>query len=666
MITLVKNDREEKDLSVTELCEMLSISDATAKNWIKLNKIKPNYIKNSVPYFSKEYVNSLIEEIKSDSSNTLKSRRNKKFISGSFFYKDYIFTSSKNLDKISSLLDFILSNELNLSESEKKYIISDCAIQLLLQKKQIKHTVSKLFLSSYLRKEINFNAYNSLIDDLIDDKKQALNFINNYPELFCNNYIYEKNEDILGLLYISLSNLGNRKSKGAYYTPTKIVQKIVNLYPDCVQNKKILDPACGSGNFLIQLPDNICVENIYGNDIDNNAIKITRINMALKFKFSDIDILYKNFKNKDFLVDDEKISFDYIIGNPPWGADFTKEKIDILRKKYVTTKNKKIESYDVFIENALNRLNTNGILSFVLPESILSVKTHKEIRNIILKNTSIIYLEYLGNIFNKVQCPSIILELKYTKQPFSCNGINVVNGNKKFVIHKERPTTPKVFSFSMNDEEYSVYEKLLNNRNKLYLKDNAIFALGLVTGNNKKYITNTKNNKNEIVLKGSDIDKYRITQPKSYIEYTPEKLQQVAPTEYYRAKEKLLYKFISKKLVFAYDNKQTLSLNSCNILIPKLNGYDIKYIMAILNSRIAQFIYEKKYNSIKVLRSHIEGIPIPVCDKENQTKIIKIVDKILANNNNYIQLYEKLEEKIYKLYNLSDAEYNIIKKAISE
>lgn len=665
MVATVEKEviKEKNFLSITKLCEILSISETTAKNWIKLGKIKHSYTKNSIIYFSNDYVESFLKRIKSESSTVLKSRRNKKHISGSFFYKNYITPSSKNIKIISTILDKIKKENLNLSKQEIKYIIADCAIQLLLQKKQIKLDITKNFLYEYLNNNINLNSYNKLVNDLIDNKVFAINFVKHFPSLFKYKYVYEKNEDILGLLYISLSNLGNRKSKGAYYTPTKIVQKIINNieYND-LKNKKILDPSCGSGNFLLQLPDNLCIENIYGNDIDDNAIKITRLNMLLKFNIPHTDILYKNFTNKDFLLDEYNKKFDYIIGNPPWGAEFSKETIVKLRKNYIATENKNIESYDIFIEKSLKCLNQNGYLFFVLPESVLSVKTHKTIRKIILNKTSIIYLEYLGNIFNKVQCPSIILQLKHSKNSPFCKGMKVSNKNNSFVISKERRTTPEVFSFSLNDEEYFIYEKILNGQNKLFLKDNAIFALGIVTGDNKKYISERKSNKNEIILKGANIKKFKIDKPELYIEYTPEKFQQVAPTKYYRANEKLLYKFISNKLVFAYDNEQTLSLNSCNILIPKLDGYNTKYILAILNSRIAQYIFAKKYNSIKVLRSHIESIPIPICDTKKQNELVKIIDKILFNQNNYFELYENLEEKIYQLYGLSRDEYNLIKK----
>ena len=136
----------------------------------------------------------------------------------------------------------------------------------------------------------------------------------------------------------------------------------------------------------------------------------------------------------------------------------------------------------------------------------------------------------------------------------------------------------------------------------------------------------------------------------------------------YRAPEKLLYRFISSQLVFAYDDKQTLSLNSCNIVIPKIPGIKTKYVLSILNFRIAQFLYKREFNSVKVLRSHIESIPIPVVDEIIQDKIISITNKLIAGLE--IQeaelVYDKLDLLIADIFHLTPAEFEIIKKPLME
>ena len=134
----------------------------------------------------------------------------------------------------------------------------------------------------------------------------------------------------------------------------------------------------------------------------------------------------------------------------------------------------------------------------------------------------------------------------------------------------------------------------------------------------------------------------------------------------YRSPEKLLYRFICNQLVFAYDDNQTLSLNSCNIVIPKIPGTKIKYILAILNSRIAQFIYKKEFNSVKVLRSHIESIPIPSVSEAIQDKIIEITDILISGLDikEAETVYDKLDRLVAEVFNLNDSEIEIIKKAV--
>ena len=199
----------------------------------------------------------------------------------------------------------------------------------------------------------------------------------------------------------------------------------------------------------------------------------------------------------------------------------------------------------------------------------------------------------------------------------------------------------------------------------VYLKDNAIFALGIVTGNNKEYIANEKKDGMEVILKGSDIFRYAMKETDNYIHFAPEKFQQVAPTEMYRAEEKLLYRFIAEVPVFTYDNQQTLSLNSCNILIPQMEGMDIKYVLAILNSSVAAYFINKKYNSVKLLRSHIESLPIPMVSNEKQNDIIKKVDHIMNARENISGLYKELDHEIMNIYSLSEKQRSTIYTALS-
>lgn len=653
-------------LSLSDLCKELSVSVATGRNWLKLGKLTPSCEIKKSPFFSEEYVHSLKNDIISGKKEALKSRRNKKYVSGNNIYNSYVSESSKNLPIVQNIIDEAERKNLELADNVLRLVVAECALQQILEKNGFFKKENSLL--KYIHGELPELSCGYLVDDLICDKSNAEKTIQNCTELFTYTYIYEPSEDVLGLLYISLKNIGERKATGSYYTPTKVVKQLCDKLFSMNNpiDKSVLDPCCGTGNFILQLPSEIEYENVYGNDIDTISVQIARINYYLKYDVSDPEIVYSHITERDYLSFDNSREYDFIIGNPPWGYVFSDDQKIKLRNKYVSAEGNSIESYDVFVEQALSNLRENGLLSFVLPEAILNVKTHTPIRAVIIKACDFQYLEFLGNAFDKVQCPCIILQMIYKNQSFSSEGLTVKDAKREFTISTNRKITAECISFSMTDTEYEIIQKMEGLENKTTLNGKARFALGIVTGNNKEYITTEKHPENEMILKGSDICKYSFNPSTNYIVFSPETFQQVAPTDLYRAPEKLLYRFICNQLVFAYDNKQTLSLNSCNILIPEVPNMDIKYIMAILNSRCIQFYFKKQYNSVKILRAHIEALPIPEVSMLIQEEIISIVDSILESNDSEEKqkLYDNLDEQIKALFNINSQEYAIIKASM--
>ena len=252
--------------SLNELCQKLSISAATGKNWLKLGKIVPQHTQDGSPFFTSDYISRIIKELNNSKGGKLKSRRNKSFKSGFGMYKTYIPANSKNNIIVEKLLEYCSNESIYFEQSELEQIIAYYSKQLITQ-----------------CSDKNYDLYKYLADDISTN----LNIFNKYPQLKDFNFIYEKNTDILGLLYISLRNIGQRKNQGAYYTPTLVVNKLITKTFDKYQNGTVTDPCCGSGNFMLQLPDKIEYKNIYLSDIDELGVKISRINFALKYNIYD-------------------------------------------------------------------------------------------------------------------------------------------------------------------------------------------------------------------------------------------------------------------------------------------------------------------------------------------------------------------------------------------
>lgn len=111
-----------------------------------------------------------------------------------------------------------------------------------------------------------------------------------------------------------------------------------------------------------------------------------------------------------------------------------------------------------------------------------------------------------------------------------------------------------------------------------------------------------------------------------------------------------------------------MSLNSCNIIIPTFEDINIKYILAVLNSRIVQYYFDKCFNSIKILRTHIENIPIPKIGSKEQKSVIEKVDCLIKvdKKEKANVLYEEIDNEIAKAYDIDAKEYMYIKNIYKE
>jgi hypothetical protein len=149
-------------------------------------------------------------------------------------------------------------------------------------------------------------------------------------------------------------------------------------------------------------------------------------------------------------------------------------------------------------------------------------------------------------------------------------------------------------------------------------------------------------------------------------------ISKIIPTEYADNREVFepLLKIteLIKKYNFAYDDRQTLTLNSANVLIPTISNYPIKTILALFNSTLYQFIFEKKFGAIKVLRSHIEQLPLPDISKREHMRFEKLVDELLKKDLGIEErksLYKKLDDEVMSLFSLDEQEKKRIYNGVS-
>ena len=213
----------------------------------------------------------------------------------------------------------------------------------------------------------------------------------------------------------------------------------------------------------------------------------------------------------------------------------------------------------------------------------------------------------------------------------------------------------------MNSLDSKIIDRVYN-WNHQNLKGKALWALGIVTGDNRKFISTNNTIDREPIYRGRDVNKFVLNKPSYYIKFEPENFQQVAPIKYYRANQKLIYRFISSKLIFAYDDSKSLTLNSANIVIPKIQNYPIKVIAAIFNSSLYQFLFWKKFSSIKVLRNHIEDLPLPLWNESTLMELVNLIDCVIEGS----VTFDLLNDFILDKFALSKNEILYLKNSLSK
>jgi predicted RNA methylase len=634
---------------------ILDVSEATVRNWVKHGYLTP--VENTKSKFRDGDIDCLKQRIESGEIERLRKRANKRNSGSSFVPEEYL-DDVAFVREIENIKNIFTTNQIDLEISLFALVLK----QLLLSGEIVQYKESNVlkleFYSCWKRACVKKEIYSWAGELEIDDESNN----EGYKKIFdaLTNIMHD---DTIGIIYQSLLLEGSKSKQGSYYTPGEIVDAIFNTYGG--EGGKFLDPCCGTGQFLIGAVRSgySSPEFLYGYDIDGIAVKIARINMLLAFR--EKEFLPQIFKANTLTdiatgslfceTNDLKNTFHLIATNPPWGSALKVEDSNSYSSMFshITSG----ESFSLFLSKCIELAEKKGRISFILPESILNVRTHSDIREHILKNTTIKVIHCLGRKFKGVFTPVIRLDLINDKAPDGWN-IDVMRENKKtYKIPQSRFKNNDNFLFdvSLSNDEFQIlsllYEKL-----HVTLKDNAEWALGIVTGDNKKYINDKKINGMEPIYKGSDVGKYRLKEPTSYIKYKPELFQQVAPERKYRAPEKLIYKFISNKLVFAYDKDGSLTLNSANILLPKIDNYPIKLLLAFLNSKLYQFIFLKKFNTHKVLRGDLEKLPFPEITNEEKTRIAMLVDKAIEGKD----IQEELDLEVIKIIGLSTEQLNTI------
>lgn len=552
---------EKQHLTIGETAKLLSVSTATIRNWIKTNVI--HLSGNGINLKVAKEVKAEIEERGTD---RLRSRANK--------LSSNITKEHKELGNhaVNTLFRQLLSNT---TADDAKHIISALAIRYL----------------------------------MVNQRYDLLDLLKNDFELDSNIELTQKqdallqngmNEDFFGYLYLSSLPEKEKNSYGKFYTPISVAKKAVQHLD---KTETIADPCCGVGEFLIAATrqcSNGSIPKLIGCDSDKFAVSLCRLNIGIFLSpecLEESDIWCATFQDSIDRIRSHTPAT--IVTNPPWGA---------IRSHNIKTYH---DTAHEFISLILKHF-PNAQASYLLPESLFEVAKHKSFRSEIASLRGAVEIRYIGKPFKGMLTK--VANLAYNSKK-ATGAIHIVKPTE-FLINKERITKARgVFPFFIGESDgLESFWRLLSTRPTWHLTDNCQFALGIVTGNNKKYVRKSISDGCEPCCIGKDIVALERLIPSKYIRYQPSLFQQCAPEHLLRHQNQIVYRFISDKIVATPSDGKALCLNSANLICLE-NNSNIAVAM-LLQSVVAQLFFRLKFQSTKVLKSHLQAIPLPILNKK--------------------------------------------------
>ena len=510
------------------------------------------------------------------------------------------------------------------------------------------------------------------------------------------------------------------KTSAAEEKRKKKLLKNLDLYSNWLLKLAICDPACGSGAFLnaaleflinehralddltrmlmgyaIPLtwtPNDILENNLFGVDINEEAVEIARLSLWLRTasKERKLSNLTSNIKRGNSIVEGSSMmfesgfvwkdefpvafsegGFDVIIGNPPY-VDIKAlpgDMVNYLFSHFIGAENR-VNLFAIFIEKALSLLKPSGEFSFIIPSSLLTQDSYGKLRQMLLRNTSIRSIvrlpnESFGGGAGEVKVDTIILsftedrswseltEVIIYKGFERINEIDPLTCDKHLFISQAKWDDGKEFVFRINvdNDITGIVEKIEGNT--IPLSSCADFSLGVTPydkyrGHTEEQILNrvfhagTKKDPSfKKLLAGNDITRFHVEwNGEEWISYG--KWLGAAREQKFFTEKRIIVKQIidwsAKRIWAALTDEELYNTQNAFNLIAK-DEYAPEYLIAIINSKLMSFYHKKRFleeykdRFQKILIKDCKLFPIKKLSPDGQKPFLEKVKSLISMTN---------------------------------
>ena len=415
--------------------------------------------------------------------------------------------------------------------------------------------------------------------------------------------------------------------------------------------------------------------------------------------------LYDQNSTADWFVSERMFGitdgFDIVIGNPPYAKseNVPEDRREELKTHYGWGG----DLYDYFIFAGYDLVSEQGIFSYIANDSFVTFSTKRRIRNLFLQNELIHLVRAPANTFEAQIYTAIFIlskrkvndshvymsgEMNFPDFQYQSNGaVKYTTVHKipdqKFLLSAENIWVLRFFARENVDKYCFVLDTGIhsgNVRSKIFFKEN--------------------NGRRHRLLQGRQIQRYSIqwNSPKAKymfcdIDYVPLPIRGIgrggkpSPKDEYwhfcgdvsnhHQPKRLLMRQTDDDLIAAYHSEgesgRFYTDNTLFTILPKSQRTNLKYFLALFNSRLLNFVYhaisqEQGKSQAQVKIKVVQKLPVVVPSEDEQRPIIALVDEILAAkaaapNKATTKQERRIDCLVYRLYSLTRKEIAIVEAA---
>lgn len=370
--------------------------------------------------------------------------------------------------------------------------------------------------------------------------------------------------------------------------------------------------------------------------------------------------------------------FDIVIGNPPYVQLSKVEGVPDSYKSYLKetygTSGGRLNTFIFFIHRGFLLLSDKGVLTYIIPNTILTQDYYQYTREQILINATLLSIvNYVDMPFANAVVENVTLIIENDKK--DNYEINIYKDDLKstqLIKTKNKIDFLNQENFSYSFQSNEIVDEVFS-KQYLTLGDFCHInqAIALKGDKSKSLKDQNEEGKYYKLLDGRNINKYSVHWNKVYLDFNLKRIHSCKRKDIFESTEKLMFRRVSENLIFAYDDKQYFALNTI-VVLNKKEGVEIelKYLLALLNSKLINYLYKSKFKSTKKVFSEIQArsvgkLPIALASNNKQTVFAILATYVIqlnkfselnpineyVPNSHIVQLFEEvIDALVYELY----------------